>query len=536
MWAVNRLRTLYHLVRADLLERVRRNGFLLILGVILLGGYLLAPPAGASYMVGLHPVEVSTLTYYRGVYNSAWVGSIVAAMTAGLLSLLGFYLVKGAIERDQETRVGQLIAASPLSKTLYILGKWLSNVAVLAALVGTMAVAAGAMQLIRGEEAHLQLGELLAPFLWLTLPPLALVAALAILFETLPVLRGGLGNALYALAWLGLLPISFGVATGLDLIESGVLETLQTLYPSGKFAASQGINPAWYGTPRTFRWEGIAWTAEVILGRLGWIGAAILVVVVAVVVFDYSSTILGSGLRPRPPRNRGCRRAGPTLARAGVVAPARQVALSPLLAMAKRSRFGRVLRAELRLALGGQPWWWYLGASGWAIAGLLAPVDLSREYLLPVAWLWPLLIWSAMGAREARYRTEELVFSSPHPLRRQLPAAWLSGLIVAVLAGSGVALRLVLAGDWPALLAWAVGALFIPTLALALGAWSGSGKAFEGLYATIWYIGPVNRLAALDFMGATDKAVATGVPLYYLALTVLLLGLAALGRKWQFGR
>jgi len=530
---VNWLPTLYHLLRADFLERVRRFSFLLTLGVILLGGYLLVPPAGASYMVGLHPVEVNTWTYYRGVYNSAWVGSIVAAMTAGLLSLLGFYLVKGAVERDRQTGVGQLIAASPLSKPLYILGKWLSNVAVLVALVGAMAVAAGVMQLIRGEETHLQLGELLAPFLWLTLPPLVLVAALAILFETLPGLRGGLGNALYALAWLGLVPISFNANTGLDLISSSVLATLRAQYPGCEFTASQGINPAWYGAAHTFRWEGILWTAEIVLGRLAWIGAAFLAITLATVTFACSSVLAGDGLHPRPIRKLPLRRTGLTLVQEGVVPAARQVSLRPLPAEAKRFRFGPVLRAELRLALGGQPWWWYLGALGWVIAGLLAPVDAAREYLLPAAWLWPLLIWSSMGAREVQHRTEELVLANPHPLRRQLPATWLSGWIVALLAGSGVALRLVLAGHWSALLTWAVGALFIPTLALALGAWTGSGKAFEGLYAAIWYIGPVNQMAALDFMGATDKSIAAGVPFYYLALTVILLGLAVVGRMRQ---
>jgi hypothetical protein len=533
---MSRLRTLYHLLRADFLERVRHFSFLLTLGVILVGGYLLVPPAGASYMVGLHPVEVNSWAYYRGVYNSAWVGSIVAAMTAGLLSLLGFYLVKGAVERDRQTGVGQLVAASPLSKPLYILGKWLSNVAVLVALVGTMAVAAGVMQLIRGEEPHLQFGELLAPFLWLTLPPLVLVAALAILFETLPGLRGGLGNALYALAWLGLLPISFGVHTGLDLISSSVLETLRTLYPGGEFTASQGINPAWYGTPHTFRWEGIPWTAEIVLGRLAWIGAAFLAVALATVAFASSATIAGGGLRPRPTRKRALRRARPALIQESAAPPARQVSLAPLPAEAKHFRFAPVLRAELRLALGGQPWWWYLGVLVWAIAGLLAPVDASRELFLPAAWLWPLLVWSALGAREVQHRTDELVLTNPHPLRRQLPATWLSGWVVALLAGSGVALRLVLASDRSALLAWAVGALFIPTLALALGAWTGSGKAFEGLYAAIWYIGPVNQLAALDFVGATDKSVAASMPFYYLALTAILMGLAVMGRMRQIRR
>jgi hypothetical protein len=531
-----RLQILYHLVRADFVERVRRFGFLLTLAVILLGGYLLVPPAGASYMVGLHPVEVNTQTYHRGAYNSAWVGSIVAAMTAWLLSLLGFYLVKGAIGLDRETGVGQLIAASPLSKVLYILGKWLSNVSVLVVMVGTMAVAAGSMQLIRGEEMHLQFGKLLAPFLWLTLPPLVLVAALAILFETLPGLRDGLGNALYALAWLALLPISFDALCGLDLIEAGVLATLRAQYPGGEFSASRGINPAWYGSAHTFGWEGIPWTREILLGRVAWLGAALLVVVLATVAFAPSSAIVGDGLRPRPAWKRVLHRVRPTLTQATAVPPPRQVSLAPLSIAANRFCFGRVLRAELRLALGGQPWWWTVGALGWAVAGLLAPVDLSREYLLPAAWLWPLLIWSAMGAREVQHCTEELVFATPHPLRRQLPATWLSGFIVALLAGSGAALRLVIADNWSALSAWAVGSLFIPTLALALGAWTGSGKAFEGLYAAIWYIGPVNQLAALDFMGTTEKSVAAGVPFYYLGLTPILMGLAMLGRKRQLRR
>ncbi|MGD2206725.1 MAG: hypothetical protein PVH17_08095, partial [Anaerolineae bacterium] len=389
---MNRLGTLYHLVRADFMERVRRFSFLLTLGVILLGGYLLVPPAGASYMVGLHPVELTTRTYYRGVYNSAWVGSIVAAMTAWLLSLLGFYLVKGAIERDRRTGVGQLIAASPLSRSLYVLGKWLSNVAVLATLVGTMALAAGAMQLIRGEEMHLQVSELLAPFLWFTLPLLVLVAALAVLFETLPGLRGGLGHVVYALAWLALLP-TFGEVSGLDLIYHSVLATLRAGYPDGVFDASVGINPAWYGSAHTFGWAGIPWTAEIISGRLAWVGAALLVVALATVAFTWAGAKLGDGLCPRRSG-----KAKPSQVQAGAAESlARQVSLAPLPAETKRFRFTSVLRAELRLALRGQPWWWYLGALGWAVAGLLAPADASREFLLPAAWLWPLLVWSAMG-------------------------------------------------------------------------------------------------------------------------------------------
>lgn len=71
-----------------------------------------------------------------------------------------------------------------------------------------------------------------------------------------------------------------------------------------------------------------------------------------------------------------------------------------------------------------------------------------------------MLIWSAMGTRETRYRTSQLIFSSAHPLRRQLSATLLAGVIVALLAASGVLMRLI-PGNWIGVLALVVGALFI---------------------------------------------------------------------------
>ena len=82
------------------------------------------------------------------------------------------------------------------------------------------------------------------------------------------------------------------------------------------------------------------------------------------------------------------------------------------------------------------------------------------------------------------------------------------------------------------MLAWVVGALFIPSLALALGAWSGNGKPFEVVYLSMWYFGPMQGIMALDFMGALDETIATDVPLYYLGITIVLLGLAVVGR-WR---
>ena len=66
-------------------------------------------------------------------------------------------------------------------------------------------------------------------------------------------------------------------------------------------------------------------------------------------------------------------------------------------------------------------------------------------------------------------------------IRRQFTAAWLAGVAVSVLTGSGTAVHLILAHEWTGLLAWAVGSLFIPSLALALGLWSGNSRFFEAV-------------------------------------------------------
>jgi hypothetical protein len=187
--------------------------------------------------------------------------------------------------------------------------------------------------------------------------------------------------------------------------------------------------------------------------------------------------------------------------------------------------------SELRLMVKGNRWWWYVVAGGLCLAALLSPVDQTRQIWLPLAWIWPLLIWAPLGNRAVRHRTEQIVLSAPYPLRSQIPAAWLAGLIFALATASGAFLRLVMAGQWSALLALSVGAAFIPALALALGVWSRGSKLFEVVYLVLWYVGPMNGNLALDYLGATDAALAGSMPLVYALLTVLLLGLALLGSR-----
>jgi hypothetical protein len=116
---------------------------------------------------------------------------------------------------------------------------------------------------------------------------------------------------------------------------------------------------------------------------------------------------------------------------------------------------------------------------------------------------------------------------------RQWPAQWVAGVLLSVATGAGVALRLVVAGDLGLFAAWAVGAMFVPSLALALGAWSGSGKFFEALYTILWYIGPMNGMAQLDYAGAMDTPRRAAITMGFVIATAVLLVASFAGRKRQ---
>jgi hypothetical protein len=205
------------------------------------------------------------------------------------------------------------------------------------------------------------------------------------------------------------------------------------------------------------------------------------------------------------------------------------VSLTPINRAANRFSFLNVLIAELKLLFKGQRWWWYLGAAGLIIASLVNSVELIRQYVLPFAWLWPVLLLSALGNRETRDNVQQLAFSSAAPLMRQLPAQWIAGFLLILLMGSCAALKFILNGDSSALLAYFSGALFIPSLALALGVWSRTSKPFEIVYVSLWYLGPLNKVPGLDFIGAHTN----GRPEFFIPFSLALIVFAFLGRLRQ---
>ena len=519
---MNSVRILYQMVRADFLERIRHYSFLVTLAASL---YL-------AYGVATEKVWIVVGNGYRGVYNSAWIGMLMSTCCSTFLSLAGFYIVKNSVQRDMDTRVGQILAATPMRKGFYTVAKTLSNFAVLASMVGILMLAAVVMQFSLGEHRSFSLWNLWSPFVFFALPSMLLTASVAVLFETVPGLGGGFGNVVYFFSWtavIGLGATGTDDPMGMQLLYRSARTALRAVDPSNIDRFNFSLTIGGERAVHTFLWNGLDWTAEVLLMRLVWSTVAVGFALTASVFFH----------RFDPARARRKLRSlavSPQLQSqeegASNPTPISATHLTPLMRTASYSRWVHLTIAELRLMQKGQRWWWYAAAAGLLVGQLAAPDATARSWLLIVAWLWPLLLWSSMGCRETRYRTGSLLFSAERSLTRQFPASWAAGVIVAVVTGAGMAVRLAIVGDLHTLGAWAAAALFIPSFALALGVWSGGSRAFEAIYTVWWYVGPAHQISGLDFMGTSS---ASSSPVLYASLAAGLLAAAYVRRRQSLG-
>jgi hypothetical protein len=539
------VRAIGAIARADFLERVRRYSFLLTMMFAIFMGY--------SAATGRIMIQLGG---YRGVYTSAWVGALVALVTTCWVSLVGFYIVKGAIDRDRQTGVGQVLAATPLSKPTYTLGKFVSNFAVLASMVLVLAVAAVVMQIFLREDPRLDLFALLSPFVIVALPGMLLTAAVAVLFETLPVLRGGVGNVVWFFVW-AFLGVAFSAVTGIEWLDPLGNMTMANSMISGAYAHIPGYKGGFAFTiadkpvqiVQSFRWEGVPWTASQILLRLAWCGVAIVLVLFAAVVFDRfdSAKLFGRARRkalqaaPGGALPNGAALENSATLATAVASPIAQpipiritaTRLTKLATGERSSAFVRLVIAELKVAVKGLQWWWYAVAAGLLIAQATAPLVAARQQLLGTSWLWLVLVWSGMGARETRFGTRALLFSSARILPRQILACWLGGFVLAVLFGSAAGLRILATQGAAALLPWIAGAALLPSMALALGVFSGTSKPFEGILTAMWYIGPMNRVSGIDYTGASNGTATTHYAVEYFGIAMVLLIATAAWRARQ---
>jgi hypothetical protein len=469
------MRRFISIVAADLLERVRSLRFWLVIAAVAVAAGWCFPPAGAKYMIlGLNG-------QYRGQYSSAWIG-MVLAMTSLWLSLIGFYLVRGTLTRDIETRVWQLLVATPLRRHTYLLAKWCSHMLVLALIAAAGVVVGAALQWLRAEDRHLDLIELIKPVLLLQLPGLALTAMFAVWFDMVPWLRRTAGSVVYFVLWLlilvasaqniratdatpGLIGDPYGIAVfNHDVRARAAPQIDRPLQPG--FCLGCGMSTK---QVRTFDWPGWQVDPQSLPGRLFWLLLSAVGVMLCAPLLD-----------------RAAARSAAAGGEAGAD-PGRSMAwLGALLRPLQRSVFGTLLAAEIALTLRRRKLWWWLAVLGAGAVQAGASVDLACIAVI-ASWLLCLDMYAHAALREGESGMAPVVFSAAHAGKHILWAR------AAMLALVGAALTL------PAMLRFAVAApaiaaavlvagVSLAAWGLALGAATRSPRPFELLACVLAYM------------------------------------------------
>ncbi|CAP15596.1 MULTISPECIES: hypothetical protein [Halobacterium] len=545
------MRRLYHIARADFLQRIRSRRLLVVLAVIAYVGYLVnVGQIELAYQV----TNAGATTNYGGVNTAAFIGLKAGLTGAAVVLFGGFYLMKDTLARDHRYNMDQLVASSSVSGRTYLTGKWLSNVALGVVILLTLGFATVVNHVVHGVGPT-KLLPLLTPLFAFALPLCALVGAVALFFDTVSRLNGTLGNILYlllvALA-LSTLAMAQNSLPGAIPLQSRVADIMghMSVYELTADALLAEVPSYSGGLPsvgalagdQTFRYTGGNWPLWVYLQRIVVFISAIPILVAATVAFDRTPSAESSDSSGWIPR---LVEALPTVSDEdnsvrNDAAPSAIDSVS-LTAVTDRDAGGfmRLVAAEVRLALRGQPWWWYIGA----VALLGSPVVLlltgsssgstvssARRILLPLALVWPIFVWSEMGVRTDKHGMTSLVLSSKYA-HKQLIAEWVAGVVVAVSVSGGLPVLFIGAGHPELLLGYLGGISFAPSFAIAAGIWTRSGWLFEIVYLMIWYVGPLNSAVPADFMGTTAESVHARVPLMFAALSIVLLGAAILRRR-----
>ncbi len=515
---------LYHIAKADFLERSRSYNFLIALGICIFMIYSFVPPLDAGY-------RIVSLGNYRGFYNSAWIGSMVAMCTP-FFALVCFYVVNYSVKRDIDTGVGQIIATTPVTRLQYLTGKFISNFSVLILITLLIAIMTIVMFLFRGETKNPEFVKLLLPLLIFLVPTMFIVSSLALFFESITILSRGSANIIYFFLWVLLVSGSilipymdiFGLNAGMNEFKHSIA-AVHTDW-NGDFGVGIGM---WYphASHKIFTWEGMNFTSSILLSRIYWMAAAFGLVLLSASGFNRFDS---SGITERKQGNAWFSKNDPAISDQ-LRKPSKVRYRDLPVAVAKFSYFSLIV-AELRLILKGNSTLWLIITSVSFIVSIFTSQNFAYKIALPLLWFFQILILSGLGSREINNRCHEYIFSAALPLKRQLTATMSAAALIMIVLAIPVMIKLLISGDLYGVYAILVGAMFIPVFAISMGIVTGGRKVFEVLFTVIIY-SIFNSIPFLDCTGAVSGSREMGIAHYLFASTLFLIILAFSVRRWQ---
>ncbi|SHJ24851.1 hypothetical protein SAMN02745163_01557 [Clostridium cavendishii DSM 21758] len=527
---MNKVYQIYYIGISNFLDRIRDKSTIIITLFMMYISYLFFPEKNASIYFSLNVSKDGF--FYRGIYNSTWLGWISTMMFITTISLIGFYFTNNSIKRERNLKIGEITASMPMRSYDYIFGKAFGNFLFLLLQMGVVILITIIMQFVRGESYSFEILKFLRPFLLLGIPICIIISVIAIMFENLPFLSGTLGNVVYFFVWSFLSVASmmtankgslfftdiFGIKAISKIIEEQFKNAFNELQDLKNF--SIGNSGTLHGNIKTFVIDKVDFNFNIILERFLWIGVAIFVLCLISIIFRRNLLIIKKvSKKDKKVREDESYK------------HIKNRTLTPIINKRSHSNDLNIIKGELELLLKSAPIWWYGAIVFLSFVILFSKGDSNSKTLIPIMWILPLFIWSKLGAMQRNFNMEGYLFTYKNYRISQLIDSFIAGYIFTLIINLGVIIKFISNNNFKGVLYILMGAFFITAFGIFIGNSIGSSTVFEIIYIILWYIGMLNGMPYLDFLGLTQDASNMNIPIIFSIFGVVALGLSFLARS-----
>lgn len=461
---------IYQVMKADLLERVRRSSFLAMCVFAMFLAFFSVPDVEAP----LVSICMEPGIFSQGS-NPSWIPIAIALCGGVLFPMIGLSFVKNNISMDRESGLLYGLQSMNMKKGNYIIGKFLSNLSMLTVMWLFVMLGAALMLPFRFPDQPLPFYDFISPFIGIY-PGIVFAAAFAVLLESVPFISSKAGNAvgLTALFVIFLVNYSAGgydnpllgafdygnyrwIMDSIDdavvpVIGHGVRET-GILVPGGMFAGSKG------GQELVF--HGLLWNRQYLMEKIILTAISMALVLSAVILLETAEKNKKTSFGK--PREKG---------RAG----------------RKAACCTNQFMMERRLLLKSLPKSCLAVNVGLWIYSIFAPLQYVQGYLWIIMLICSVALFSQMGCREHENGLTECFVTIKSSLVRQMVYSYLWAAVILFMLSLPVIVRCFAEQKILCSCSYIAFSFFVPALACFLGEYSKSRRAFETVYLLICFL------------------------------------------------
>ena len=458
---------IYQVMKADLLERVRRPSFLAMCIFAMFLAFFSVPDV---------EVPLVSICMEPGIFrqgsNPSWIPIAIALCGGVLFPMAGLSFVKNNISMDRESGLLYSLQSMNMKKGNYVIGKFLSNLSVLTVMWMFVILGAALMLPFRFPDQPLAFYDFISAFIGMY-PGIVFASAFAVLLESVPFISSKAGNAVGLTALFELFLVNYS-SSGYDnpllgafdygnyrwvidsindavvpIIGRGVWET-GILVPGGMFAGNKG------GQELVF--HGLLWSWKYLVDKIILIAISMAIILSAAILLE--TTEKRKKASSRNPREKG-----------------------------RKSHYcASQFLMERRLLLKSLPKSCLIVNAGLWIYSLFAPLQYVQGYLWIIMLVCSVTLFSQMGCREHENSLTECFVTIKFSLVRQAVYSYLWAVVILFMLSMPAIIRCFGEQKFLCSCSYIAFSFFVPALACFLGEYSKSRRAFETVYLLICFL------------------------------------------------